>query len=225
MDINKEIPVPPPELMEVLLSDDGARAFYEGLTKGYKRRYCSWVADANEPAIRESRAQYALSRLRGKQKTLKIGSFMGNVGILQRIDDLPEMKEEIESLCESKSHKEVSKYGLQLAEHILRLTNTPLDDAMQACFDINIKWQEGTVKFHEARVVSDRLLQMAREEKDPARMKLLRFMGQVAAIPHVKRHALIASDYAVKLINLMYPGDMEEVRRERETQIKILKSC
>lgn len=49
-------------------------------------------------------------------------------------------------------------------------------------------------------------------------------MGQVAATPHVKRHALIASDYAITLINLMYPKDLEEVRKERKIQIELMKS-
>jgi hypothetical protein len=40
----------------------------------------------------------------------------------------------------------------------------------------------------------------------------------------VKRHALIASDYAVTLINVMYPKNMEEVRKEREIQISLLES-
>jgi hypothetical protein len=49
-------------------------------------------------------------------------------------------------------------------------------------------------------------------------------MGQVAATPHVKWHALIASDYAITLINLMYPKNLDEVRKERELQIKLMES-
>ena len=46
--------------------------------------------------------------------------------------------------------------------------------------------------------------------------------GQIAATPHVKRHALVASDYAVKLVNRMFPGNLEKVREMRETQIFLL---
>lgn len=66
--------------------------------------------------------------------------------------------------------------------------------------------------------------ELAREEKDPIKEKALRVMGQVAATPHVKRHALIASDYAVKVINLLYPGNLDEVKKERELQIKLMES-
>ncbi|WP_202749602.1 putative immunity protein [Clostridium rhizosphaerae] len=41
---------------------------------------------------------------------------------------------------------------------------------------------------------------------------------------HVKRHALIASEYEITLINLMYPKDLEEVRKEIKFQIELMKS-
>jgi hypothetical protein len=55
-------------------------------------------------------------------------------------------------------------------------------------------------------------------------IKVLRIMAQVANTPHAHRRALIASDYAVALINLIYPKNLEEVRKEREIQIELMKS-
>ncbi len=115
----------------------------------------------------------------------KKDSYMGDVKIIKKIDDIPELNE---------------------------------------CFDINWKWQEGKARFQEARQVAFMINRLACEEKDPVKAKVLRVLGQVAATPHVKRHALIASDYAVTLINLMYPKNLEEVRKERETQIELMKS-
>lgn len=224
METSKGTPIVPLMLIEALKGDDEARAFFESLTDGYKRRYCDWVGNAKQQVKRESRAQWALVMLKNKQKTLKIGSYMGDVGIIKKIDDVPELKGELISVCESKSHKDVSRYSLLLAEHILRLTNIPLDDVIEECFDINRKWQEGTANFQEARDVAGKMFQLAREEKDPVKIKVLRVMGQVAATPHVKRHALIASDYAITLINLMYPQNMDEVRKERNIQIELMRS-
>jgi hypothetical protein len=153
----------------------------------------------------------------------KKDSYMGDVKIIRKIDDIPELKEQLIILFESKSHKEISCYSLLLAEHILYLTNIHPDDAIKECFDVNKKWQEGKAKFQEARQVAFKIHRLAREEKDPIIIKVLRVMGQVAATPHVKRHALIASDYAVTLINIMYPKNLEEVRKERETQIELMK--
>jgi hypothetical protein len=156
----------------------------------------------------------------------KKDSYLGDVGIIRKIDDIPELKAELISAFDSKSHshKNISKYSLLLAEHILTLTNTPHDAAIEEAFEINRKWQEGQAKFQDARKVAFKLNALARQEKDPVKVKVLRVMGQVAATPHVKRHALIASDYAITLINLMHPKNMIEVRKERIIQIGLMKS-
>jgi metal-dependent HD superfamily phosphatase/phosphodiesterase len=49
-------------------------------------------------------------------------------------------------------------------------------------------------------------------------------MAQIANSPHVKNHALWASDYAIKLINTIYPNNYDEVKREREIQIELMNS-
>lgn len=156
----------------------------------------------------------------------KKDSYMGDVGIIRKIDDIPELKEKLIEAFDAKchSHIDISRYGLLLAKHILELTNTPVDDAIAEVFAVNERWQAGEVRFQAARDVAGRILDLAREEKDPVRVKVYRVLAQVAAIPHVKRHALIASDYAVTLINVMHPKDMEEVRKEREVQISLLES-
>jgi hypothetical protein len=156
----------------------------------------------------------------------KKDSYMGDVGLPGKIDDIPELKEKLIEVFDTKchDHKSISRYGLLLVQHILELTNTQPDDAIKEVFDVNEKWQAGEVRFQAARNVAFKMHTLAREEKDPIRVKVLRVMGQVAAIPHVKRHALIASDYAIKLINLMYPKNPEEVRKEREVQIELMKS-
>jgi hypothetical protein len=156
----------------------------------------------------------------------KKDSYLGDVGIIRKIDDIPELKAELISAFDSKSHnhKNISKYSLLLAEHILTLTNTPHDAAIEEAFEINRKWQEGQAKFQDARKVAFKLNALARQEKDPVKVKVLRVMGQVAATPHVKRHALIASDYAITLINLMHPENMDEARKERNIQIELMKS-
>ena len=156
----------------------------------------------------------------------KKDSYMGDVGIIRKLDDIPELKEKLIEAFDTKAkdHKAISRYSLLLAAHILDLTGVQRDHAIEECFAVNEKWQEGKVKFQDARDVADTMLRLAREEKDPVRVKVLRVMAQVAATPHVKRHALIASDYAIKLINLLYPKNFDEVRKEREIQIALMES-
>ena len=146
------------------------------------------------------------------------------VTIIKKLDDVPELKEALISVYEAKSHKDVSRYSLLLAEHVLSLSGMPRNDTVDACFSVSGAWQEGTAKFQQARQVAFALHRLAREEADPVYVLVYRTLGQIAATPHVKRHALVASDYAVKLVNRMFPRDLDKVHEMRETQISLMQS-
>ncbi|MDK2819871.1 MAG: hypothetical protein KFW07_03475 [Mycoplasmataceae bacterium] len=49
----------------------------------------------------------------------------------------------------------------------------------------------------------------------------LRVVGHSISIGHMPEHAIVASDYAVKLINIIY-NDQENIINERQWQIKAL---
>ena len=155
---------------------------------------------------------------------MKHTSELEGVTIIKKLDDIPELKEKLISVYETKSHKDVSRYSLLLAEHVLALSGMPRNETVDACFSINLAWQEGNAKFQEARQVAFALHRLAREEPDPVYVLVYRTLGQIAATPHVKRHALIGSDYAVKLINRIYPRDFEKVRAMRNKQIALMES-
>ncbi|MDR0422663.1 MAG: hypothetical protein LBH72_06595 [Proteiniphilum sp.] len=150
-------------------------------------------------------------------------------GIFKKIGDIPALRIELEEIFNSKSHREMVAYCLLLGQHILEITGMKPCDEMAESFEINKKWLHGETgkgfaKFQPARNVAGKLLGLAREEKDPVRQKTYRVMAQIANSPHVKHHALWASDYAIKLINTMYPDNIDEVRRERTIQIALMKS-
>jgi hypothetical protein len=156
----------------------------------------------------------------------KTDSYLGNVSLPGKIDDIPALKAKLIAAFDAKSHdhKAISRYGVLLGAHLLAVTGVERNEAIAECFAVNEQWRAGTVPFQAARNVAGRLLRLAREEPDPLRATVLRVMAQVAATPHVKRHALIASDYAIKAINLLYPRDLDAVRQERETQIALMES-
>ena len=155
---------------------------------------------------------------------MKKGNDLDGVAIIKKLDDIPDLKEKLIAIYETKSHQAVSRYSLLLAEHILSLTNTPTNETIDACFTVSRAWQMGEAKFQEARQVAFALHRLAREETDPVFVLVYRTLGQIAATPHVKRHALVGSDYAVKLVNRMFPGDLEQVRAMREKQIALMES-
>ena len=146
------------------------------------------------------------------------------ITIIKKLDDMSELKGTFIAIYETKSHRDVSRYSLLLAEHVLALSGMPINETIDSCFSVSRAWQAGTAKLQEARQVAFALHRLAREEPDPVYVLVYRTLGQIAATPHVKRHALVASDYAVKLINRMYPGDLEKVREMRNKQIALMES-
>lgn len=147
-----------------------------------------------------------------------------NAGLIRKVDDIHELKNELITLSESKTHIEMSKYALLLAEHILNVSGAERSSVIEECFSIILKWQAREAKFQDALEVAGKINRLAREEKDPIKTKVLRAMGQIAATPHVRWHALVASEYAIVIINLMHPKDFDKVREERELQIEMMKS-
>jgi hypothetical protein len=110
------------------------------------------------------------------------------------------------------------RFGLLLGKHLIELTGFIPCDEIKASFEAMQKWIDGKVNYHEARNLSFEIGRIARIEKDLIKVRFLRTMAQIAASPHVKYHSLWATDFAVTLINRMYPGDMDNVRIERSQQ-------
>lgn len=144
--------------------------------------------------------------------------------LVGKIDDIPELKSEFISIYETKSHKELVQFCLLLGQHIIALTGFIPCDEIIASFEAMKKWMDGKVNYHEARNLSLEISRIARDEKDLVKVRFLRTMAQIAASPHVKYHGLWATDFAVTLINRMYPGNMDKVRIERTKQIELLKN-
>ena len=142
-----------------------------------------------------------------------------------KIDDISELKNEFISIYDTKSHKEIVRFCLLLGQHVSEFTGFSPSDEINASFEAMKKWIDGKVNYHEARNLSFEISRIARDEKDLIKVRFLRTMAQIAASPHVKYHGLWATDFAVTLINRMYPSNMDAVRKEREKQIELLQKA
>lgn len=147
-----------------------------------------------------------------------------NAGLIRKVEDIPALKTELIAWSEFRTHVEMSRYALLLAAHLLEISGLERTADIDACFSIVAEWQRGEARFQDALEVAGALNRRAREEKHLVHVKALRAMGQIAATPHVRWHALVASEYAIVIINLLYPGNLDKVREERAFQIALMKS-
>lgn len=139
-------------------------------------------------------------------------------------DDSP-LRMQLDDLYDQASQVRLCRYVLLLADHIFRLVQYPdiTNEVIQAGYAVNKSWQRGEARMHDVRQAGFQIHQLAKACGDPLHQTALRVAGQAVSTGHMSEHAMVASDYAVKAINLKYPGDREAVIRERRWQIALLK--
>ena len=142
-----------------------------------------------------------------------------------KIVDDTELRKELDMEYDFSSQEQLCKYALLLAHHILELINYPDMDneTIKEGFFINEQWQKGNARMHDVRKISFKIHQMAKSSEDDIISTALRVVGHAVATGHMKEHAMVASDYAVKVINLLCPNNMDAVKKERLWQINHLK--
>ncbi len=142
---------------------------------------------------------------------------------LGKIDDAPELRDEFIAVYDTKDKKDMARFCLLYARHLLEITDYETYDEVTRGLHAVEEWLDGKAHYQKARSIGGELYDLAREKKDPVKERFFRTMAQIVCVPHVKYHALWATDFAVTLINRMLPGDLDAVRKERELQIELIK--
>ena len=144
-----------------------------------------------------------------------------------KIEDDSELRTQLDAEYEHASQVELCRFALLLAEHILTLVRYEnMDDpVIKNGYAINRKWQIGDARMHDVRQAGLEIHRKAKACEDIIVQTALRTVGQAVATGHMREHAMVASDYAIKVVNLLYPANINAVRDERQWQIECLKSA
>lgn len=155
------------------------------------------------------------------EKYMSIYDYQRPIG---KILDIVDLRNEFISVFETKDKQDMARFGLSYARHILDITGFDENALLSDSFDAVQEWIDGKTNYHKARNIAFRdLYKSAREDNDLLKVKFYKTMAQISCIPHVKAHGLWATDFAITLVNAMFPGNMDKVREERETQIHLLR--
>lgn len=140
------------------------------------------------------------------------------------LDDV-KLRQILDDEYEQSSQIKLCKYALLLATHILTVIDYKDSNhvVMKNGYAVNERWQKGEVHMHDVRQAGFQIHQLARSSQDIVAQIALRVVGQAVATGHMREHAMVSSDYAIKVINLLFPGDVNAVRQERLWQIAHLK--
>lgn len=153
---------------------------------------------------------------------LKIGSYMEDIPAPSSRLDVPELRAELIEASERLTHKQMACYAIGLCHHIGKCCDLTADPTLRATIAINQQWLAGQISFKQAREFAGMPMQKSREA-DSNRLRLFyRMCHQAALTPHVKRHALIASDFAVAVLLATDPTHTQIPLSERRWQLAFI---
>jgi len=142
-----------------------------------------------------------------------------------KIIDNTSIRAEIDDLYEQTSQINLAKWAIKCAMHILSLTEfekidmTSIDNGLK----INELWQTGNASVHEIRQAGFKIHKEAQQCKSEITKNAIRTVGQAIGVGHMREHAMVCSDYAVKTIQLAFPDHFDKITQERQWQLNELK--
>lgn len=146
-----------------------------------------------------------------------------------KITDNLELRAEIDRLFESTAQVTLAKWAIECAKHVLPLANSEdidITDIYEGML-INQLWQDGKASVNEVIKAGFKIHAVARQCQTEIAKTVFRAVGHAVAVGHMREHAMVCSDYAIKSIQLAYPKDSEKITIERQWQLdslKVLKS-
>lgn len=140
-----------------------------------------------------------------------------------KILDNPELREKLLGLVKTTEHIDLANWAISCAKHILNLSTEKINsEVVDFGFETNKLWQENKATVHQVRQAGFKVHEEARKCKTEIAKNVLRTVGQAVAVGHMKEHAMVCSDYAIKTVQLSSSDDLNRITAEREWQINEL---
>ncbi len=142
-----------------------------------------------------------------------------------KIVDNDEIRNKIDRIYEEQNKITLAKWSLEIAKHIIEISNLDVNKfpEINEGFKINELSQISEVRMYDVRQAGFKIHKIAREQTDELMKTIFRVIGQAIGSGHMKEHSMVTSDYAIKVINLLYGNDLEKVTEERNWQLNKLK--
>lgn len=141
-----------------------------------------------------------------------------------KILDNSVLRAELFELTKNASQIQLANWAMNCAKHILNLSPIEINlNVVNLGFQTNILWQNQNATVHEVRQIGFKIHEEARNTENEIAKNVLRTIGQAVAVGHMKEHAMVCSDYAIKTIQLHSENNLETITSERQWQIDELK--
>lgn len=144
-----------------------------------------------------------------------------------KILDNIEIRTKIVELYKSKDQKSINLWSNFLIDELKRIItfDNEIYIYINEGIEVNIKYRRDKVQTHDIREVGFKIQKFAKEETNLLHKAALRTIGHSISSAHMKEHAIVASDYYIKVINILFHNDMLKVSEARNLQLKLLEKC
>ena len=140
-----------------------------------------------------------------------------------RIADDVEQRDRLCRLLVAQNQHDLATWAMQCVQHILPLLPDAVEaDAVHDAFDLLKRWQNGQADVAQLRQTGFALHKLAKEQQNPVATAVLRAAGQAVGVGHMKEHAPVCGDYAVKAVGLANGQNPQAVSQERQWQLEQL---
>ena len=140
-----------------------------------------------------------------------------------KVTDIPQKRLELEKLLEQLPHKEIARWAVENARRFIEDIENFADKESILEETLNVFQQrlEGNISAYQLRQAGFLANTLSKRSKADISKFAARVYAQAIASAHMRGHAMVSSDYAIKVIQLKDPKDLDRVRVERERQISL----
>ena len=140
-----------------------------------------------------------------------------------KIVDSVELRKKLAELLEKLPQKLLAQWAVKVSVEYLHDMDNHLknDPRIELGLETLQKRTEGLIGANDLRKVGFVVNQLAKESKTKMSQYAARSFAQAIATGHMRGHALVSSDYAIKLVNLLFDNSLEAVIEERQRQIRL----
>ncbi|WP_148229434.1 putative immunity protein [Carnobacterium sp. 17-4] len=140
-----------------------------------------------------------------------------------KIIDNVELRNKIEDNLENLPQKSVAKWALKVATPILEYLDSHLKNDVRVELGVEAleKRINGSINAYELRKIGFIVNELAKESKTEISKYAARSFAQAIATGHMRGHAMVSSDYAIKVVNHLTSNSPEASTKERRRQLEI----
>lgn len=141
-----------------------------------------------------------------------------------KIVDAIALRNKVEEQLENLPQKSLCQWAIKVATPFLAHLDLHLKDDLRIITGLKALDERltGNLRAYDFRKVGFTVNELAKESESIVSRYAARSFAQAIATGHMRGHAMVSSDYAIKVVNTLTNESLEASTNERERQLKII---